>query len=155
MASYLATIAEAVKDSLNAPADGEFAESFTAVRVYRPTLDLESASLATLSVAVAVKSDSPAPATRGEVFSDILIDVGVRKRLTQSCNPERESANTELDALMEVVEQIAAHFEPGTEVVDAVYLARVERPVTYLAEHLDSKVFTAVLTLTLKRMPGA
>lgn len=138
--SVILDIADAVVASLNA---GSFALQFQAERKYQPVFELPD--LQTLHVSVVPKSLAITIAARDSGYFDSAIDIGVQKKV----NPEQPD---ELDALMNLVEQIADHLRmkrlenaPG-----AIWLGIANEPV-FAPEHLDQhRQFTSVLTVTYR-----
>ncbi len=112
MASRNATVAEAVKTALNAAAASAdtFGETFVAKRIYAPTEPLESTK--TLTVDIYAPGDSKTRVSRGQNAYDIPVLIAIAKRLTVNADPSLETANAELDALMELAEKVADFFEP-------------------------------------------
>lgn len=150
MASYLADITEAVKDSLNAPDPGEFSVSFTAARKYLPTTSPDS--IQSLAVTVAMKSDEAERSSRTDTMHTVAVDVGIQKRLTGTANPEAEAANDEIDALAQLAEEVAAHFDRGALATTGARFMQMRRSIVYFPDHMQQKVFTAVVTFTFRKL---
>ena len=135
-------IADAVVTALNG---GSFSQDFTAERRYVPRFDLKE--MVNLHVTVVPRSLVSENASRTMVKDDIEIDVAVQKKLSGDMV-------TEGDALMQLVEEMAAHLRatPLTGLVNVV-LVRVANDPIYAAEHWDElRQFTSVLTLTYRTM---
>ncbi|OQB78594.1 MAG: hypothetical protein BWX88_05154 [Planctomycetes bacterium ADurb.Bin126] len=142
----MATIVD-IADAVAAELNGHtFSQAFTARRLYRPVFDL--ADMKTLHVSVVPKGVEMQGASRTLVQHDYLIDVGVQKKLPTSPSGD----NTEIDALMALVEQIADFFrQRRLQAMPNVVWVKTENPSIYLPEHLDQlRQFTSVLTLTFR-----
>ncbi len=138
--SVILEIADAVVASLNA---GSFALEFEAERKYQPVFELQD--MQTLHVSVVPKSLAITTAARDSGFFDVAIDVGVQKKVNAD-----ESA--ELDALMNLVEQIADHLRMKRldDAPNAAWLGVANEPV-FAPEHLEQwRQFTSVLTVTYR-----
>ena len=138
--STLIAVADAVVASLNA---GTFGQPFTAERKYQPAFNL--ADLDTLRVSVVPKSVSITTAARDTSYFDCAIDVGVQKKV----DPDDP---TELDALMNLVEEIADHLRMQRldDLPEAAWLS-IENDPVFAPEHLDQqRTFTSVLTVTYR-----
>ncbi|HXH23885.1 MAG TPA: hypothetical protein VNI78_01475, partial [Vicinamibacterales bacterium] len=133
-------IADAIVASLNA---GSFAPEFEAERKYQPVFELQD--MQTLHVSVVPKSLAITTAARDSGFFDVAIDIGVQKKV----NPDQPD---ELDALMNLVEQIADHLRMKRldEAPNAAWLSIANEPV-FAPEHLEQwRQFTSVLTVTYR-----
>ena len=138
--SIIANIADAVVAALNGH---QFSQSFTAVRAYRPEYDLRD--MGDLRVTVVPKSTEMTTAGRGLAQSDIQIDLAVQKKLTTG-------DNAEIDALMGLVQEIAEFIRSTGRFGGAVWVKTENSPI-YAPEHLgEMRLFTSVLTLTLRVM---
>ncbi len=138
--SVILDIADAVVASLNA---GSFALEFEAERKYQPAFELQD--MQTLHVSVVPKSLAITTAARDSGFFDVAIDIGVQKKVNAD-----ESA--ELDALMNLVEQIADHLRMKRldDAPNAAWLGVANEPV-FAPEHLEQwRQFTSVLTVTYR-----
>lgn len=143
--SLVVAVAQAVTDGLNTAPKGAFAMAFTAQRRYRPVFDLTE--LKELRVTVVAKGLVLANLGRGPNQDDVAVDVAVQKRV--------DANNTsELDALMELAEQIGGYFrQKRLASYPAAVWVKTEHTPIYAPEHLDSKqVFTSVMTLTFRVM---
>jgi hypothetical protein len=150
MASRNATIAEAVKASLNtAAAGGAFGAAFVVRRVYVPGTTLEG--LKGLTVTVYAAEDQRTHPARGVDQHDVVVHVGVQKRLTTAADPQTEAANAEIDALMEVAERIADHFKRGELGATGAMWASTDHAPTADPQHLlTHRVFTNLIVLTFR-----
>ena len=138
--NIIADIADAVVAALNGH---EFSQEFTAVRAYRPEYDLRE--MADLRVTVVPKAVEMTTAGRGLAQSDIQIDLAVQKKLSVGDNPE-------IDTLMGLVQEIAEFIRAMGRFGDAMWV-RAENSPIYSQEHLgEMRLFTSVLTLTLRVM---
>jgi hypothetical protein len=139
--SIIPDIADAVVTALNGH---QFSETFAAVRAYRPEYDLRE--LADLRVTVVPKSIEMTTAGRGLAQSDIQIDLAVQKKLSANSSGD----NAEIDALMGLVQEIAEFIRSTGRFSDAVW-GKTENSPIYAPEHLgEMRLFTSVLTLTLR-----
>ena len=149
--SAVAEIADAVKAALNTA----FAGTFTATRVYLPRVQLDEMGSAVSVKVVPVGDDRTLETRGGLVRRDIPISVGVQKRLDTGTDPDAETANAQIDTLMELVEDIADALKPGTAFAltgdrRAVVIRTVMEPFP-LREHLDQmSVFTSAVVATLR-----
>ena len=133
-------IADAVVASLNL---GTFSQSFTANRLYRPVFELKD--LKTLTVSVVPKALSADSASRTEDAFTVDVDIAVQKKVDQL-------AASELDGLMDLVEEIVDHLRHGTlaDKPDARWTGIANDPI-FAPEHLEQqRVFTSILTLTYR-----
>ena len=138
--SIIADIADAVVAALNGH---QFSQEFTAMRAYRPEYDLRE--LADLRVTVVPKSVEMTTAGRGLAQSDIQIDLAVQRKLSSG-------DNAEIDALMGLVQEVAEFIRSTGRFGDAVWVKTENSPI-YSQEHLgEMRLFTSVLTLTLRVM---
>jgi hypothetical protein len=136
--STILDIADAVTSALNA---GPFNPALNAERRYQPVFDL--ADLAALKVSVVPKSVTISNATRESGYFDCAIDIGVQKKIAD---------DSELDGLVELVEQIADHLRQKRldDAPEAAFVSIANEPV-FAPEHLDQQhVFTSVLTVTYR-----
>jgi hypothetical protein len=133
-------IADAVVTELNGHT---FSQALAAVRYYRPVFDL--GEMQTLHVSIMPKGVTIERADRSHNQYDFAIDVAVQKKF-ESGN------NTELDALMSLVEEIADFFRMRrlTSCSSAIWVRTDNVPV-YAPEHMEEfRQFTSVLTLTFR-----
>lgn len=133
-------IADAVAAELNA---SDFSMPFTAERTYVPRFDLEQMDV--LRVTVVPRSVEVGIESRARHRHDYRVDVGVQRKF------EAEQA-TELDPLMELVEEMADHFRGlvlDTE-PEATCVEVANGPI-YAQEHMrEGRLFTSILTLTFR-----
>jgi hypothetical protein len=146
VASQIAAIADAVKTALNdAVADETLSMTFAAERLFVPYATLEA--LEDLHVYVMPVERVVTKRDRGELQSDVRVDVAVIKRI--EADPKTEAANAELDPLLELVEEIVELFGRG-EYGGARWLA-TENPGLFDIDRLNtSKTFLSLVTLTFK-----
>lgn len=133
-------IADAAVAELNATA---FGMPFTAKRAYVPRFDLEE--MGTLRVTAVPKGVEISTASRSGHQHDYRVDIGVQRKFEQE-------GPTELDPLMDLVEEIADHFRGSALETDpeAVCVA-VENGPIYAQEHMrEGRLFTSILTLTFR-----
>ena len=136
--STIADIAEAVVTALNGHT---FCQPFTAVRAYRAAFDLKD--MKDLHLTVVPKGVEMSTAGRGLSQSDVQVDIGVQKKLSAA-------DNTEIDALMGLVQEIAEFVRSTGQFGDARWVRTENLPI-YSQEHLaELRQFTSVLTLTLR-----
>jgi hypothetical protein len=138
--SMLVQIADAVVAELNAVT---FSQPLEAKRAYLPQFDLPE--MKDLHVTVVPKGVTILPGSRSQNQHEVAIDVAVQKKL-------EEANNTEIDALMGLVDEIAGRFRLKRldSYPDAVWLKTEQQPI-YSQEHLDQmRQFTSVLTFTFR-----
>ena len=134
------TIAEAVKDSLNA---GTFSATFTAERAYDLTAELQDNGL---HVHVAIREESGEVFDRASTEDVIAIDVAVRMK----CDT---SAVTVPDQLMYLLEELKDSFVAkrlDTDAGDAWCYGWARTPAYYQQHMRDFRQFTGLLTLQFK-----
>jgi hypothetical protein len=132
-------LADAVVEQLNATA---FSQPVAAVRHYQPVFELSE--MTELRVSVVPRSVASKALDRNRDGFDYRIDVAVQRKVEPSLG--------NLDALMELVEEIADHFRahPLAGFPQARCTEVANEPV-YAMEHLEEfRQFTSVLTLTFK-----
>lgn len=133
-------IADAIMAELNA---ATFSQPVTAARHYLPSFELTE--MQSLHVTVVPKSVLLAGGDRSRSQGDYSIDVAVQKKF-------QTGDNAELDALADLVEEIADHFRAKrlSSYPNAAWL-KTEQSVLYAPEHMDElRQFTSVLTLTYR-----
>ncbi len=140
MTASIIAIADAVTDELNG---STFSQSFVAARQYDPTFELSTMSA--VRVSVVPRSMTSRTLDRGRDSFDYEIDVAIQKKT--------EPTVTNLDGLMELVEQIADHLRHRTlESLPGVRCVEVTNAPIYASDHLQQfRQFTSVLTLTYRR----
>ena len=140
MTATVVTIAEAVVDEINA---ASFSQPLVAARHYTPSFELSEMS--ELKVSVVPRSVTSKALDRSRDSFEYQIDVAVQKRV--------EETLTELDELMELVEEIADHLRTSllTTLPDVRCMEVVNAPI-YSSEHLhELRQFTSLLTLTYRK----
>ena len=138
--ALITDVADAVVAELNATA---FSQPVEAKRAYLPQFDL--AEMKDLHVTVVPKGVTILPGSRSQNQHDLAIDVAVQKKL-------EKADNTEIDALMGLVDEIADRFRLKRldSYPNAVWLKTEQQPI-YSQEHLDQmRQFTSVLTFTFR-----
>jgi hypothetical protein len=136
----ISKVAEAVVAELNA---ATFSLPVIATRSYLPRVEL--ANLKTLQVTVVPSRLVVAAASRGQTQQDVAIDIAVQQK------PPSEQ-NADLDPLLALAEEIAAHFRGRRldSFPDALWVKTEFKPI-FAPEHLDQlRTFTSVLTLTFR-----
>jgi hypothetical protein len=139
MPATILALADAVVEQLNATA---FSQPLVAVRHYLPVFELSE--MTALKVSVVPRSVSSKALDRNRDSFDFKIDVAVQRKV----EPTLEN----LDALLELVEEIADHVrsQPLASFPQARCTEVANEPV-YAAEHLEElRQFTSVLTLTYR-----
>jgi hypothetical protein len=132
-------IADAVVEQLNAT---PFSQPLAAARHYQPVFELSE--MTELKVSVVPRSVGSKALDRNRDSFDFKIDVAVQRKV--------EPTPGNLDALMELVEEIADHFrrQPLADFPQA-RCTEVENAPVYAAEHLEEfRQFTSVITLTYR-----
>jgi hypothetical protein len=140
MPASIIAIADAVTAELNATS---FSQPLSAVRHYEPTFELSAMS--TLRVSVVPRSLTSKTLDRNRDSFDFEIDVAVQKKTDPTL--------TNLDDLMELVEEIADHLRlnPLSTLPDVRCMEVANAPV-YALEHLQEfRQFTSVITLTYRK----
>ena len=141
--SLVIQIADAVAAEINAAPQGVFDLEFEAQRSVLPSFELSE--LAELKVSVVPKAVEMTAASRTMTQCDVQVDIGVQKK----CGKDLD---TEIEPLMELVEQIAAYLR-GRQLQgfpNAAWVRAANEPV-YAPDHLaEQRVFTSVLTLTYR-----
>jgi len=139
MPATILALADAVVEQLNATA---FSQPLVAVRHYQPCFELSE--MTELRVSVVPRSVASKALDRSRDGFDYRIDVAVQRKI--------EPTAGNLDALMELVEEIADHFRshPLAGFPQARCTEVANEPV-YATEHLEEfRQFTSVLTLTYR-----
>ena len=139
MASIAGQLADAVTAALNAH---DFGQAFTAARTWMP--DLERKDIATLTVTVVPRlRENLAAATRAQNQSEYIIDIGLQKSV-------KPSDNAAVDALVELGEEIAAHFARlALTDYPAARILRVAQDPLADPEHLRTqRQYTGIVSLT-------
>ena len=138
--SIIIDVAEAVKDELNA---GSFSAEFTAQRLYQPHYELKDMKV--LHVSVVPASTALSLADRKSTRRDEQIHVAVQEKL-------QTADNDEIDALMDLVQEIADHFHTRRlNAVESAICTEAENAPIYDQEHMEKwRQFTSLLTLTFR-----
>lgn len=138
--AVIVDLADALVAELNA---ATFSQPVTAARHYLPRFDLTE--MQTLRVTVVPQEAVLASGDRARGQGDYSLDVAIQRKLTTGDNDE-------LDALTNLVEEIADHVR-GRRLAaypDAAWL-KTEQTVLYAPEHLaELRQFTSILTLTYR-----
>ena len=138
--SVVTDIADALVAELNGR---EFAQPFTAQRLYVPRFELSE--MATLHVTVVPKGVVLESAGRGLRQTDVTIDMAVQQRF-------ETDETVELDGLMNLVGEIV-EFLHGLRLTDypsAIWLKTANEPI-FAPEHMEQyRQFTSVITLTYR-----
>jgi hypothetical protein len=119
-----------------------FSQPLTAERHYQPVFELSE--MTELRVSVVPRGVASKVLDRSRHEFDYRIDVAVQQKI--------EPTQGNLDALMELVEEIADHFrkQPLAEYPEAHCIEVTNEPI-YAMEHLDEfRQFTSILTLTYR-----
>ena len=136
--AVIVDIAEAVKFALDGAV---FTEEFTAERGYRPELERDFDGILVTVVPAGI-TPNPGESTRGGTLHEYQIDIGVQHRY--------ETADVrEMDGLMDLAEQIM-DFVGALDVRDVhgAKLAAIENNPVYAPEHMQSRVFTSIISAT-------
>jgi hypothetical protein len=143
MTVAILAIADAVVSALNG---ATLSQIFTAARAYVPKFDLAGST--GYQVAVVPKADSREPGGQATDSAELLIDIGVMKKLAVHTTAAAELA--EIDAALLLCDEIRAlvnrHRLAGVE--DAICVKIEQNPI-YSVEHADeARTFLTVLTTT-------
>lgn len=143
MTVAILTIADAVVTALNA---AHLSQSFTAARVYVPKFDL--ATLTAIQVAVVPKADNREPGTQSTDSAELLVDIGVMKKLAAFTTAAAEV--TEIDAMMLLCDEIRALVNRHRLAdVEAAICTKIEQDPIYSVQEADNaRTFLTVLTTT-------
>lgn len=134
------TIADAVVTALNA-ADLSLSVTFT--REYVPKFDTTNA--ATVQGKVVPKSDQREMGSAADDNATIAVDIGVMKRLQNAVADEK----TELDALLELCEEIKAVVNRERIALDTAVCIGTAQEIIYSVEDVDNgRVFLTAITAT-------
>ena len=139
--STIAAIADAVAAHINAES---FSQPVSAKRMYQPAFTLED--LADLRVSVVPRTVDIAAATRDSSVFECVVDVGVQKKLPA------EGADAEIDALLDLVEEITDHLRLGRlpDAPEAAWAGIANEPVVSSESLEQHRVFTSVLSVTYR-----
>lgn len=131
-------IADAIVTELNA---GAFSQAVHATRRYLPVVDLTDLNTVALQVVPATEVITLSSRSTNE--HEYGTDIAIQKKLQQ----EEETEATELDGLMQLVQEIADYMT-RRNVANASW-TNTARTVLYSPEHLDERrTFTAVVRVT-------
>lgn len=141
MSHPVITLADAVVAELNA---GTYSQSFTAERAYVPRFDADSGDV--LQVQVVPRTDAEAEQTAGIDVREIVIQVGIFKRLVDPVAGEV----AEIDALMDLCEEIRGELNRVRlgETDEAVCVATTHDPIYSMEDIDERRVFLTVLAFT-------
>jgi hypothetical protein len=135
-------IADALVTVLN---DADLSQSFTATRAYRPIYDLRE--ITDLTITVVPKDQELVMADRVKGQMDFRVDIGIQKKLGDA---KSTGDNAEIDTLMGLVEEIM-DLVRDTRIFGVAKWLKTENNPIFAPEHLNEmRVFTSVLTLTLR-----
>jgi len=141
MTHPLTTLAIAVRDALNA---ATFSIGFTAIRAYVPRFDTESNT--DVQVQVVPASDAEGESSAGFDSREMVIHVGVFKRLSGPVSEETD----EIDAMLDLCEEIRAELNRvrlGEN--DGAVCSEISHEPIYSVEDIDERrVFLTVLAFT-------
>lgn len=142
MSSYIGSIADAVATALS---DASLSQEFTAERVYIPETDY--ANLGTdLLVQVIARGVERTRESRSQVRKEIEVDVLYMKRVEYGTDTAAEAANTELDEMLQLGEEIADVFSNVDSRFAGVPCLTVESDPIYDFDVLRShRVFAALI----------
>ncbi len=149
MSSYISDCADAIAEALNSAGSGVFSDDFEAVRVYVPERDYKDIS--DLMVHVFARASDRTQETRGSIRKDIEIDVVYATKIESTTDPTDSEGNTELDAMMELGEELADFIATHGPYNSAPCL-RVEQDPIFDFEYLRShRVFVGLLKVFVMR----
>lgn len=139
--SIIATIADAAAAHINA---GTFSQPVNAVRMYQPAFTLED--LTDLRVSVVPRTVGIAAASRDSSVFECVVDVGIQRKLPA------EGAEAEIDALLDLVEEIADHLRLKRlpDAPEAAWAGISHEPVVSSESLEQHRVFTSVLSVTYR-----
>lgn len=137
--SRIIQIAQAVTDELN---NGSFAVPLNATRHYLPVFELQE--MQSLHVTVVPRGVVSSVLDRSRAQHDVQIDIAIQKKFASD-------APDELDPLMDLVQQIADHFQMRSlPSVGALWVKTENKPI-YAPEHMQElRQFTSVLTISYR-----
>ena len=140
-------VADALVAALNGsegPKYGTPPAGLNAARAYRPVYDLKD--MKDLRVTVVPKAVEIELAGRNLAQKDVQIDVAVQKKLSGSDS----GGNPEIDALMDLVEEVADFVRSAGRLAGAVWIKTENAPI-YSPDHMENlRQFTSVLTFTFR-----
>lgn len=147
-------LADAVVTVLNA---ATFSQEFTALRHYLPRFKITKGELDSLKVVVVPGAFTLERFEREGLQRDDQVTIGVLKKLAVPRDATHEELLAEIDPLVTLCEEIAAHFAPDdagqfTFNGDAGEVTSVEASPLYAADHLENpRQFTGVIVLTVQQ----
>jgi hypothetical protein len=142
-----ADIADAVAAEINAATAGTFSFPFTAARHVLPKTDLTE--LKTITVTVVPKSVEIATQTRTMCLRDVMVDIGIQKKIAKE-----PGLDTDVASIGVLADEITTYLRKRT-LTNATYAVwvRITNDPVYSVEHLDEhRVYTSVLTVTYRMM---
>jgi hypothetical protein len=136
-------IADAIVTALNA---ATLSQTFTAVRSYVPKFDLTTST--GYQVSVVPKADSREPGGQSTDSAELLIDIGVMKKLDAFTTAAAELA--EIDAAMLLCDEIRALVNRHRlAAIDTAICVKIEQNPIYSVDQADeARTFLTVLTTT-------
>jgi hypothetical protein len=152
MSSYIGGVAQAVADQLAAEADASpgFSQDFTPRRVYIPQRDYKDVTA--LTVHVFARAAERSRETRATVRNDIEVDVIVANRIDQLTDPGAEASNPALDAMQQLIEEVADFIADRDHRYDGCPCLRVETDPIFDFEYLRShRVFVSLIKAFIMR----
>jgi hypothetical protein len=145
MSSKIATAADGIVTAINA---ATLSQDVEAERRYIPGVDLDKLG-DDIAVLVVPPEAEFSPITRRRHQIDVPIQIGVIKKLAPTTNPEETTGNTEIDTLIQLCEEIAAVFLPGTY-GGAAWVSTRYGPIVDADYLRNSNAFVGMITVTLK-----
>jgi hypothetical protein len=136
-------IADAIVTALNG---ATLSQTFTAARAYVPKFDLTTAT--GYQVCVVPKADSREPGGQSEDSAELLIDIGVMKKLAARTTAAAELA--EIDAAMLLCDEIRAvvNRKRLAGVEDAICSKIEQNPIYSVDQADEARTFLTALTTT-------
>jgi lysyl-tRNA synthetase class II len=151
MSSYIAGIADAISEAIadQAAASGGFSQEFTPVRVYIPERDYKDVTA--LTVHVFARAAERSRETRATIRKDVEVDIIVANKIDQLTDPTDEESNPQLDAMQQLVEEIADFAADNGPYFESPCL-RVETDPIFDFEYLRShRVFVGLIKVYCMR----
>ena len=139
MSVAILDIADAIVVALNA---ATLSQTFTAIRAYVPKFDLQTS--AEVQVAVVPKADSREPGGQVVDSAELLVDIGVMKKLQNAVSAEV----AEIDAMLVLCDEIRALVNRHrlNDVETAICTKIVQEPIYSVEEVDNARTFLTVLT---------
>lgn len=147
-------LADAVVTALN---DASFSQAFTAERHYLPRFRITKGELDALKVVVVPGAFALERFERAGLQRDDQLTIGVLKKLYVPRTASHAELLAEIDPLITLCEEIAAHFAPDdagafTFNGDQGEVTSVEASPLYAADQLENpRQFTGVIVLTIEQ----